>query len=95
MEYEAFKENIEIIKFCLEKDQKIQEITLILGLIGHHNEMVELLIEEGKQKGFFDETIEANILGFTDNIEYNEKIIKKGVNLYIPKKGINDKQNHH
>jgi len=55
--------------------------TILFGLIGHQNELVEWLIEEGKNKNYFDETIETEILGSTDNIEYNEKILEKGINV--------------
>lgn len=52
-------ENRNVINFCLEKGQKIQPLTLALGLIGHHNDLVDWMIEEGKQKNHFDEAIET------------------------------------
>ena len=81
MEYGALKGNKDIINICLEKGQIIQPITLELGLIGHHNEIVEWMIEEGKRKEFFDETIKNGIFGNIDNIEFNEKLLKSGADL--------------
>lgn len=81
MEYGAMKGNQDVINICIQKEQKIEKLTLILGLISHHNDLVEWMIEEGKQKKYFDETIEIQILGLTDNIEFNEKQIQKGMNI--------------
>ena len=81
MEYGALKGNREIVNICLEKGQEIQEITIILGLIGHRNELVEWMIEEGKRRGFFDETIKTRIFGLVDNIEFNEILLKSGINI--------------
>ena len=77
MEYGALKGNRDVIKICLEKGQKIQKETLILGLIAHQNELVEWMIEEGN----FDETIKSQILGIADNIEFNEKLLKSGIDI--------------
>ena len=81
MEYGSLKGNRDIINICLEKGQKIQEITLIVGLIAHHNELVKWMIEEGKKRKCFDETIEIQIFGLADNIEFNEKLLKSGIDV--------------
>ena len=39
------------------------------------------MIEEGKRKEFFDETIKNGIFGNIDNIEFNEKLLKSGADI--------------
>ena len=97
MEYGSLKGNRDIINICLEKGQKIQEITLIVGLIAHHNELVEWMIEEGKRRNHFNETIEIQILGLTNNIEFNEKLLRSGidVNAKNNRKRRRDKKKQH
>lgn len=81
MEYGVVAGNRDIINFCLEKGQTIQKITLVLGLLGHQNELVEWMIEEGKRRNYFDETIKTQIFGLVDNIEFNEQLIKTGMDI--------------
>lgn len=78
MEYGALKGNKNIINFCLEKGQKIQSITLKLGLIGHQNELVEWMIEKVKKEKRFIKYIQDEFLGICDNIEFNESLFRKG-----------------
>jgi len=81
MEYGALKGNKDVVNTCLERGQKLQRETLLLGLISKNNELVEWMIEEGQRRNHFDEKMKTDILGTTDNIEFNENLLKKGIDI--------------
>jgi len=81
MEYGALKGNKKVVNFCLEKGQNIELQTLLAGLVTHQNDLFEWMFEKGKQKGLFDDSIKAAVLGLVDNIEFNEKLIKSGTDI--------------
>lgn len=79
MEYAILKGRIDIFHICLEEGQSIQRETIILGLMGHQNETIKMIIEERHEKKIFD-IMEQNFMGITDNILFNERIFESGIN---------------